>query len=150
MGITGYIVVILLGLLIIASGLALRRLRIIRDGGVHVAYRVRGGAPEPGAEPDAGGWRLGIGHYRGEKFRWYRVLGLTTRPDRVISRAGLEIVRRREPTAAEAYAMPAEATVLACRAETGDVELAMGVDTVTGFLSWLESSPPGRDVKRAW
>jgi hypothetical protein len=26
--------------------------------------------------------------------------------------------------------------------------LAMGRDTLTGFLSWLESAPPGRNVPR--
>jgi hypothetical protein len=42
--------------------------------------------------------------------------------------------------------MPAGATVLRCRGEAGELELAMDTDALTGFLSWLESSPPGRAI----
>ena len=28
----------------------------------------------------------------------------------------------------------------------GEVEIAMGPDALTGFLSWLESAPPGRSI----
>jgi hypothetical protein len=35
--------------------------------------------------------------------------------------------------------------VLRCEG-SNSVELAMGADTMTGFLSWLESAPPGRSV----
>jgi hypothetical protein len=38
--------------------------------------------------------------------------------------------------------------VLACRVAGDEVELAMGRDTLTGFLSWLESAPPGSNVPR--
>lgn len=145
MGITGYVVVILLALAVVAAGLELRRLRTIREGGVHVAFRTHGQA----GGSDARGWRLGIGHYHGETFLWYRVLGVTTRPDRVIPRSGLQIADRREPSAAEAYAMPGEAVVLTCGVEAVTLELAMSTDTLTGFLSWLESSPPGRGFRRA-
>lgn len=145
MGIAGYVVVILLALVVVAAGLALRRLRMIRESGIHVAFRT---VTDPG-ESDARGWRLGVGRYRGETFLWYRVLGLTYRPDRVISRSGLEVARRRQPTAAEMYAMPGEAVVLVFQAERGAIELAMSVETVTGFLSWLESAPPGHGVRNA-
>jgi hypothetical protein len=71
----------------------------------------------------------------------------------VIRRGGLEIATRREPDWPETYAMPAGSTVLRCRAvnfgpgRSGSsgrmVEIAMGPDALTGFLSWLESAPPG-------
>ena len=61
-------------------------------------------------------------------------------------RDGLEIDARREPTGPEAYAMPVGATVLRCRSASGEVEIAMGPDALTGFLSWLESAPPGRSI----
>ena len=42
---------------------------------------------------------------------------------------------------------PAGATVLCCRGEGGAaVELAMTPDALTGFLSWLESAPPGSAI----
>ncbi|MER7077030.1 Protein of unknown function [Saccharopolyspora kobensis] len=132
--------VVALGLLLLAAlivaGLAWRRLRELRVGGIDVALR---------ASKDGGrGWHLGVAHYRGEEFTWYRVLSLRSGPNWVINRRDVEIARRREPTVSEAYAMPAGSTVLDL---TGpDLELAMGRDALTGFLSWLESAPPGRSV----
>jgi hypothetical protein len=119
--------------------LALRRFRLLRQGGVDVSLRVR-------LDDSGRGWHLGVGHYRGNDFAWYRVLSVRSGPDRVIRRIGLEIAARREPTGPEAYGMPQGATVLRCRGATVELELAMGVDALPGFLSWLESSPPGRAV----
>lgn len=137
MGLTGWVVVLLLVVVVVLAALPMRRLRAIREGGVPVALRQR-------VENTARGWHLGIGHYHGGDFLWYRVLGMSTRPDRVIPRSGLEIASRRAPEVAESYAMPGQATVLCCHAAAGDLELAMTDETLTGFLSWLESSPPGR------
>ncbi|MFC7340966.1 DUF2550 domain-containing protein [Saccharopolyspora griseoalba] len=133
--------VVLLGLLVSAAlvigVLAWRRLRELRVGGIDVALR----ASKNGK---ARGWNLGVAHYRGEEFAWYRILSLRSGPNWVINRRTVEIAQRREPTGAEAYAMPAGSTVLDL---TGpDLELAMNTDALTGFLSWLESSPPGRSV----
>lgn len=134
---TEWVVVLLPVAVVAVATLTMRRWRAIRDGGVPVALRLR-------VEGTGRGWHLGIGHYRGGDFLWYRVIGVSTRPDRVIRRGRLEIAGRRHPDAAESYAMPRGAIVLRCRADAGDLELAMGDDTLTGFLSWLEASPPGR------
>ncbi|MBO0840773.1 MAG: DUF2550 domain-containing protein [Sciscionella sp.] len=136
---TGYTVVVLLVLIGVAGALALRRLRIVREAGVDVALRQR-------RFDDGKGWRLGIGQYSGDEFLWFRALGVTTKPDRVVSRSGLQIDTRRAPGPQEGYAMPPGATVLRCRSERGEVELAMGSDAMTGFLSWLEAAPPGSRV----
>jgi hypothetical protein len=133
---TGAVVVFLL-VAAVAATLMMRRWRVIRVGGVPVALRRR-------LATGGRGWHLGIGHYRGGDFLWYRVVGVSTRPDRVIRRGRLEITDRREPDPSESYAMPRGATVLRCRGEAGDLELAMADGTLTGFLSWLEASPPGR------
>jgi len=77
---------------------------------------------------------------------WYRVLSVRSGPDHVIPRFGLEITNRRLPSTPESYAMPLDATVLRCRADTGEIELAIGAEALTGFLSWLESAPPGNIV----
>ena len=120
--------------------LAVRRLRALRSGGVHAALRIT-------RLGDAGkGWHLGVGRYQGDEFVWFRVLSLRPGADRVISRSALEIADRRDPSGPELYSMPPSSRVLRFR-ETGsevDIEIAMSPDALTGFLSWLESAPPGR------
>jgi hypothetical protein len=137
------LVVALLALVALVLGyLVVRRLRLLRiGGGVHVSLRTR-------IDDSGKGWHLGVGRYRGDEFVWFRVLSLRAGPDRVIRRSGLEIADRREPDGPEAYGMPAGARVIRFRNRRGgthpDVEIAMGPDALTGFLSWLESAPPGR------
>ncbi|MGH4024432.1 MAG: DUF2550 domain-containing protein [Pseudonocardiaceae bacterium] len=128
--------VLLVGALFIIVRAA-RRIRMVRQGGIDVALRLR---PNDGAR----GWHLGVGRYRGDDFSWFRISSLRSGPDRVLDREQLEIVERRCPTLPESYAMPNGSVVLLCRTELGELELAMGQDTLTGFLSWLESAPPGR------
>ncbi len=119
--------------------LGVRRLRALRSGGVHAALRTR-------LDDTGKGWHLGVGRYQGDEFVWFRVLSLRPGPDRVISRSAMEIADRRDPSGPELYSMPPSSRVLRFR-EAGqacDVEIAMGPDALTGFLSWLESAPPGR------
>lgn len=139
MGVTGYVGVLLIVLAVVLAGYAFRRLRLLREGGIHVALRRR-------IDDSGRGWQVGVGRYRGDEFVWYRVLSVRSGPDQVIPRIGLQIEDRREPSAPESYAMPADATVLRCRAKAGEIELAFSADALTGFLSWLESSPPGSMV----
>jgi Protein of unknown function (DUF2550) len=128
--------VLLIGMLVIAT-LAFRRFRLVRQGGIDVALRWRPGA--------AGrGWHQGVGRYRGDDFAWFRVSSLRSGPDRVLDREQLEIVERRGPTLPESYVVPHGAIVLRCRTGVDELELAMRQDTLTGFLSWLESAPPRR------
>lgn len=122
--------------LLVAGLLVLRRIRMLRRGGIDVALR----AARDG--DDHGGWHSGLARYRGDEFRWYRVSGLRGGPTVVLDRTGLEIVDRRGPLPGEMHA--ASATVLRCRTLSGTWELAMQPDAVTGFSSWLESAPPGR------
>lgn len=141
------ILLVVIGLLtalaLIALGwLVIRWRRVLRVGGVNVALRWRA--------DQADGWHLGIGRYQGAEFAWYRVLSMRLGPDRVLSREDLEIERRRDPNEREVYALPQGATVLCCRASSGDgLEIAMDPGALTGFLSWLESAPPGRQIRRA-
>jgi hypothetical protein len=129
-------------LLLVALALvwfAVRRLRALRSGGVHAALRTR-------LDDTGKGWHLGVGRYQGDEFVWFRVLSLRPGPDRVISRSNLEIADRRDPSGPELYSMPPSSRVVRFRFReaTGDVEIAMSPDALTGFLSWLESAPPGR------
>jgi hypothetical protein len=61
----------------------------------------------------------------------------------VFSRGQLQVVDRREPTGIEAFSLLAGAVVLTCRDDSGPVELGMSPEASTGFLSWVESAPPG-------
>ncbi|SFW67872.1 DUF2550 domain-containing protein [Amycolatopsis australiensis] len=141
------ITVVVIGLLAVLAVLAAwygqRWFRMRRGGGVSVALRWR---------PDnaRAGWHLGLGRYEGDEFVWYRVWSLRTGPDRVFQRESMQIADRRDPSGSEAYAVPEGATVLRCESETQEpIEIAMGPGALTGFLSWLESAPPGRRLPRA-
>ncbi len=127
------LVALLVGLVVTA--LAQRRLRKLRAGGIDVALRAH--RSEPGR-----GWHLGVAHYRGEEFAWYRALSLRSGPNWVLNRSNLEITARRRPASAETYTMPSGSVVLHVARPGQDIELAMGPDALTGFLSWLESAPP--------
>ena len=134
---------LLLVLLCVLGWYALRWVQMRRHGGVSVALRWH-------PDRERSGWHLGIGRYQGEEFVWYRVWSLRTGPDRVFSRDNLEIADRRDPIGTESYAVPQGATVLRCESHTQNaIEIAMGPGALTGFLSWLESAPPGRRVPRA-
>lgn len=138
MDITVVVGAVLLLVAAVLVWLAFRRLRALRSGGVHAALRTR-------LDDTGKGWHLGVGRYQGDEFVWFRVLSLRPGPDRVISRSALEIADRRDPSGPELYSMPPSSRVLRFR-ETGaaEIELAMSPDALTGFLSWLESAPPGR------
>lgn len=130
---------VLLLVAVVLVWFTIRRLRALRSGGVHAALRTR-------LDDTGKGWHLGVGRYQGDEFVWFRVLSMRPGPDRVISRSALEIADRRDPSGPELYSMPPSSRVLRFR-EAGsgtDVEIAMGPDALTGFLSWLESAPPGR------
>jgi hypothetical protein len=144
------VLVVVAAVLLLLALVALRRLQQLRRGGVDVAMRrarpvdAAPPDPSPSASDDQRGWHSGIARYRGDQFRWYRVSGLRSGPNVVLDRFEVEIVDRRPPRPTELH--PPGATVLRCRTSTGVYELAMGADVLTGFASWLESSPPGRST----
>ena len=129
---------VLLAVCILVVCLLVRRTRLIRGGGVDVSLRRRvdrhGGA----------GWHVGVGRYRGDELAWFRLGSLWPGPTVVVDRTLLEIVDRRPPTQAEMGAVPAAGVVLRCRIPARTLELAMGPGVLTGFLAWLEATPPGR------
>lgn len=146
MGSAGVWSIIGAGLVLVLAGVGLsvvlaarRRLRQLRAGGIDVALRLR-------TDDRGRGWHLGVAHYRGEEFTWYRVLSLRSGPNWVVNRRDVEIATRREPSMSEVYALPQAATVLHLTGREEHIEVAMGADALTGFLSWLESAPPGRSV----
>lgn len=143
MAITLVLLVILLVAILVVMWYVLRWIRMRRNSGVSVALRWQ-------PENTRSGWHLGVGRYAGERFVWYRVWSLRSGPSRVLHRERLWIVERREPVGTESYAVPAGSLVLCCSIGDGEsLEVAMGPDALTGFMSWLESAPPGRRLPRA-
>ncbi|MEJ2868740.1 DUF2550 domain-containing protein [Actinomycetospora sp. OC33-EN08] len=138
------VLIVVAGVLLLVALVALRRLQSLRRGGVDVAVRRALPADAVSAADDQRGWHSGIARYRGDQFRWYRVSGLRSGPNVVLDRFDVEITDRRPPRPTELHAPGS--TVLRCRTTDGTFELAMGADVLTGFSSWLESTPPGRST----
>ena len=117
--------------------LTVRRRMLLRPpGSIDMSLRTRIG-------PIGGGWALGVGRYAGDGLQWYRLFGFSVYPSRTLSRRELEVVGRREPSGAESWAVQAGAVIVECQDDSGPVQVAMSAGAVTGFLSWLESAPPG-------
>jgi hypothetical protein len=136
--------VIGIGVLILLAGLLAiyaRREFISRAGGtIHMNLRLS-------TLVTGRGWAPGVGRFSGDELRWYRMFSLGLRPRRVLFRHGLVVEGRRKPEGAEKMAMPEGWVVVRCRGKAtaggGPVELALAESALTGFLSWLESAPPG-------
>ena len=143
MGLIGVVDVLgaLVALGLVSLGLlVLRRRFISRSGGTFdCSLRLR-----PTSSSRTGqGWTLGIARYSGDSLEWYRVFSYALRPKRVMGRRDLQVVERREPRGPEVFSLLSGAVVVRCVGDGGPVEFAMSEDTLTGFLSWVESSPPG-------
>ncbi|HEY0357324.1 MAG TPA: DUF2550 domain-containing protein [Mycobacteriales bacterium] len=120
-----------------------RRITLLRGGGtVEMSLRLY---------PDGQhgrGWALGVGRFVGDELQWFRTFSLSPRPKRVLSRHDLSVTGRRRPIGGESLALMSGSIVLACTNPTGPVDLAMTEAAETGFLSWLESAPPGSGFGR--
>lgn len=127
-------VVCMAALMLLACILVLARQRFMlrAEGAIPVAIR-------PGK---ATRWQYGVARYAGGEFRWYRSLGVGTRPSRVFERRELSVIGRHAPIRGDLQALPATAVVVQCRVGDTDVYLALGESAYTGFVSWLESSAP--------
>jgi len=144
---------VLVLIVLAAASLAFRRYLLERSGGtVECALRSPAGA---------GAWRLGVLTYQHDSLSWHGAIGVLLRPEHVFHRRSLTVVSRRQATPAETVAFGAGRTVvevsvkpltdapgldpgLTPGAGAGEhVELAMTEQALTGFLAWLEASPPG-------
>ena len=114
----------------------------MRGGGVDMCLR----RPSSRDRDAAAGWHFGVGRYRGDQLAWYRLTSFRPGPTLMLDRSGLEILGRRAPGPDETFAVPHGAAVLRCRVGGTELELAMASGVLTGFLSWLEATPPGRST----
>ena len=87
-------------------------------------------------------WSVGVAWYGGDALLWYRALSLSVRPQQRLCRADFS-VRERRTASRDDVALPSDVVVLSCSTGEGPRDLAMDASTVTGFLSWVESAPPG-------
>jgi hypothetical protein len=112
-----------------AAVLARQRYMLRVAGGQPVAVQVRGER-----------WIYGIGRYAGGELRWYRALGVGTRPTKVLDRSELRILASRAPRESERSSLPATAIVVECRNGANAAILAFSESGFTGFVSWLEAA----------
>jgi hypothetical protein len=118
-------------LVILMAVLARQRYMLRVAGGVPVAVRVRGNR-----------WVYGIARYAGGNLRWYRGIGIGTRPTTVLHRTELSIVSHRSPGPAELASLPAAAIIVECRYGDGTATFGFSESAFTWFVSWLEASAP--------
>ena len=132
---------VLLLVVLLLAVLSVRRWLLERHGGtIECSLRTLADSGTKGA------WRLGVGSYRGDELYWHQMFGFRARPRHVLHRRDLVVSNRRRPEAGEVSGLPAEAAVIELRDGPLTVELAMGAAALTGFLAWLEASPPGFPV----
>jgi hypothetical protein len=129
------ILLVLLGGLVLAVVVAfLLRRRFLLSGLGAVTVWLR-----PAGRPR---WSVGVAWYGGDVLLWYRGLSLSVRPQERLCRSELRVESRRSPGPND-LSLPSDVVVLTCTTAQGERELAMDRSTVTGFLSWMESVPPG-------
>ena len=140
-GMAEAVLAVLVLVLLFGVALVVRRRVISRHGGTfELSYRAR-------SARTGRGWVLGIGRYSGEQLEWFRIFSISPRPRRTWHRKTMEYAGRREPSGVEAMALYADHVVVSCATPQGTVELAMSRPALTGFQAWLESGPPGAEIR---
>ncbi len=129
------VVLVLVGLLLVGliAAFLLRRRFLLSGLGAVTMWLRPGGSSR---------WSVGVAWYGGDALLWYRALSLSVRPQQRFCRSDFA-VRERRSAGRDDLALPSDVVVLVCSTGEGPRELAMDASTVTGFLSWVESAPPG-------
>lgn len=130
------VLLVLLGVLLVAVAVAFwlrRRFLLSGLGAVTMWLRTSGTSR----------WSVGVAWYGGDALLWYRALSLSVRPQHRLCRSAFSVDSQRV-AGRDDLALPEDVVVLSCTTEAGHRDLAMDRSTVTGFLSWVESAPPGR------
>jgi hypothetical protein len=145
LGAVWLLVAILLVTVLVAVGIAVRRI-MLEHGGGNVECGLRRGRDQR--------WRLGLAAYQRDELRWFSAFGVRLRPAVVFARSTLSVISRRPATIAEEASLGTGVVVLEClvggesagkgqpRGGACSVELAMSEAALTGFLAWLEAAPP--------
>ncbi|CAL9431020.1 hypothetical protein SUDANB121_02066 [Nocardiopsis dassonvillei] len=134
-------VLVLCAVAVVCAAVLRRRILLRRGGAVECHLRF------PGARGRRGAWRIGLCRYGSLALGWFPAFSIRPRPTAELSRRGLVVSGRRPPEAHEH--LPADTTVVRlawpAHGDRPEAEIAMNDATLTGFLSWVESLPPGTD-----
>ncbi len=128
------------GLILLLVWLVLRR-RVITQGAGGTFDMSINRNVEPGP-----GWMVGFAVYRDAELRWYRSFSLSPRPRCRFARGTVLIEGRRAPIGRERHAVHLGHVIVDSKNDCDALQLAMSPTSLTGLLSWLESSPPGQRV----
>lgn len=137
--------VVLVLIILAAAALATRRHLLERSGGtVDCALRSPAGT---------GSWRLGVLLYAPDSLQWHGALGILLRPEQTFQRRWLSVLSRRAAEPSEIVTLGDDRVIVEISVKPpaddsgspagSQVELAMTEQALTGFLAWLEASPPG-------
>ena len=96
----------------------------------------------------AKGWMLGFAVYGSDELRWYRAFSIVPLPKYRFERGTVLINQRRDPEGTEQAALHVGDVIVETENNTTVRQFALAPETLTTLLSWLESSPPGRDVDK--
>lgn len=133
-------ILIVAGVLVVLAAVALASRRFLLERG--------GGTVECGLRRPGGTWHLGLVSYHRDELYWYRALGILLRPATSLPRRSLQVVSRREPEPSEERVLGPSRVIVELGADPpSHVELAMSEQALTGFLAWLEASPPGSHLQ---
>lgn len=88
-------------------------------------------------------WMLGVVRFNGETLEWYRVFSWSLRPEISFRRGQTDVLATRDASDAERAVLADQQRVAQVRGGGEAVEVAMVPASMTAFLSWLESAPPG-------
>ena len=133
------LLVVVLAVLMLV-GILVRRRLLARSGG---AFDM---SVNCSPEAQSKGWMHGLAVYGDTELAWFRTFSLSLRPRYRFTRGDVQIDGRREPVGREVYALHADHIIVATENASGVKQFAMSSHALTGLLSWLESSPPGRRV----
>lgn len=87
---------------------------------------------------------MGVCRYRESNLEWLRLFSLSPFPSRTMKRNEIELLGRREPTAAEMTRVPPGSVIVMLSHGGREVLLAMKFGAYAGLSSWLEAGPqPG-------
>jgi len=128
---------LLVGLFLLAS-VFLRR-RLIARGKPLTVCALR--------EPGDRRWRFGLARYGATGVEWYPLDGFSVRPARRWDRTELDIEAGQFLESGERpEILIPEAMKVDCRCQEMSFEIALAQAPYTALRSWVEASPPGRNV----
>ena len=128
----------------LSDGQLLERFATDRGEAAELAFAVvveRGGATvECGLRQRDRSWRLGLASYQLDEFCWYRIFGLSTRPEQTFPRRDLAVVAHRAPTEQEVTILGPGRVVVECQTHSLFDRVAVG--TACGLQITLGHTGP--------